>query len=172
MKKIITAVATIAMVLSMGTVSAFAATESVPGSKEIDVKAKYTGSTTAPEVYSVDLSWGSMEFTYKADGKKTWNPTDHKYTTSITDSWVASGNDITVTNHSNTGITADFAFNAEEAYKTVTGNFDKSTISLATAEGTTSDKAPKGSVALNLGGTLKETVADFTTVGKVTVTLK
>ena len=78
-------------------------------------------------------------------------------------------NYITVTNHSNVGVKAAFAYT--KAVETVTGTFSGGgSLSLATAVGTTRDAAPSGSVALTLGGTLTAETAGK--VGTVTVTIE
>ena len=110
MKKFVFILLTLALVLVMST-TAFAETiENNPGSQDIDVSAKYVDSVSAPTKYSVDVTWGAMEFTYTVSGTKTWDPETHTYTTSTQPTWTASGNTITVTNHSNTDITASFTF--------------------------------------------------------------
>ena len=105
MKKTISVLLALVLILAMST-TAFAATiESSPGSQDIDVNAKYVDGVSAPTKYSVDVSWGAMEFTYTVSGTKTWDPETHTYTASTQPAWTASGNTITVTNHSNTDIT-------------------------------------------------------------------
>jgi hypothetical protein len=68
------------------------------------------------KIVSVDVKWGSMEFTYD---KGTWDPATHVYTNPT---WTPSGNTITVTNHSNAKIAANFAF-AKANGINVTGEF-------------------------------------------------
>ena len=172
MKKIVTILLTLVLVLAMST-TAFAATiESNPGSQDIDVSAKYVDSVSAPTKYSVDVTWGAMEFTYTVSGTKTWDPETHTYTASTQPAWTASGNTITVTNHSNTDITASFAFSALTAYNTVTGSFSNTSITLPTAEGkAVNDAALTGETSLTLGGTLASDITVFTNVGTVIVTI-
>ena len=69
---------------------------------------------TSVEVVSVDLSWQAMEFTYTPSSKGTWNPNTHSYDGGSEASWSSTSNQITVTNHSNVGITTSFAFQSEE----------------------------------------------------------
>ncbi|MGN1306402.1 MAG: hypothetical protein ACI4V3_01885 [Faecousia sp.] len=172
MKKIISVLLVLVLVLTMST-TAFAATiDTTPGSQDIDVNAKYEDGVSAPTKYSVDVAWGAMEFTYTVSGTKTWDPATHTYTASTTPAWSGSGNTITVTNHSNTGITASFAFHALDAYNTVTGTFSAAGFQLPTAE----DKAVNaaeltGTTTLTLSGTLENTVTSLTKVGAVSVTI-
>ena len=142
------------------------------GNRTQDVKAKYSGGAAEPEVYSVDVTWGAMEFTYTVSGTKTWDPETHTYTASTQPAWTASGNTITVTNHSNTDITASFAFSALTAYNTVTGSFSSTSLMLPTAEGkAVNDAVLTGKTSLTLGGTLASDITVFTNVGTVIVTI-
>ena len=172
MKKFVSIFLTLALFLAMNT-TAFAATiESSPDSQDIDVNAKYVGGVSVPTRYSVDLTWGAMEFTYTVSGTKTWDPESHTYTTSTQPAWTASGNTITVTNHSNTDITASFAFSALTAYNTVTGSFSSASLTLPTAEGkAVNDAVLTGQTSFTLGGTLASDITDFTNVGTVIVTI-
>ena len=172
MKKFVSIFLTLALFLAMNT-TAFAATiESSPDSQDIDVNAKYVGGVSVPTRYSVDLTWGAMEFTYTVSGTKTWDPETHTYTTSTQPVWTASGNTITVTNHSNTDITASFAFSALTAYNTVTGSFSSASLTLPTAEGkAVNDAVLTGQTSFTLGGTLASDITDFTNVGTVIVTI-
>ena len=172
MKKLLTAVLTFALALSL-CVPAFAAESTVTedgGNQSIDVNAKYVDSVDTTTVYNVDVSWGAMEFTYTVSGTKTWNPETHTYEVSTSGAWTASGNEITVTNHSNTGIKADFTYAEATGFDTVTGSFTQNSFTLPSAEGKAiSDAALIGKTALTLGGTLSSDKTPLTRVGKVTV---
>ena len=172
MKKTISFLLALVLVLTMST-TAFAATiESSPDSQDIDVNAKYVGGVSVPTRYSVDVTWGAMEFTYTVSGTKTWDPETHTYTASTQSAWTAGGNTITVTNHSNTDITASFAFSALTAYDTVTGSFSSTSLMLPTAEGkAVNDPVLIGKTSLTLGGTLASDITAFTNVGTVIVTI-
>jgi len=161
------------LVLAMS-VNAFAAELDAQGeSQDIDVKASYTTSATTPTVYSVDITWGAMEFTYSVGGTKDWNPADHSYSDNTTATWTASGNTVTVTNHSNDEVTASFAFAAKAGFETVTGSFDKASATLPSAEGKAVDATELAATAtLTLAGTLAAETAANTTVGTITVTIQ
>ena len=89
MKKFVSILLALVLILAMST-TAFAATiESSPGSQDIDVNAKYVDGVSAPTKCSVDVSWGSMEFTYTVSGTKTWDPETHTYTASTQPTWMA-----------------------------------------------------------------------------------
>lgn len=160
----------LALTLSMST-TAFAGTiGSDSGTQTIDVKAQYSNKVETPIVYDVDIEWGSMNFTYTVSGKKTWNSNTHQYTSTTSDGWIANGNVITVTNHSNTGIKTNFTYTKGDNYESVSGSFSKSSFTLPTAENKTTDNPQlTETTALTLGGTLEETVTNLTKVGTITV---
>lgn len=167
---VFTAVALAAMLPLTVYAEPFSITD-VPGQKKIDVSAKYEDSSTVPTVYKVDIEWGSMEFTYQESGTNEWDPSTHQYTLSSAGSWSAAGNTLTVTNHSNAGVTADLSFASAPDYN-LTGVFDNSTISLPTAVNTAVEEAPAETVTLTLTGSLPASVTDFSTVGQITVSLE
>lgn len=172
MKKFFSALLALMMVLVMG-IHAYAATiGSSGGTQSIDVKAKYVDSTSSNTKYSIDVSWGTMEFTYTASGTQVWNPATHQYTSSVSGAWEGSNNQVTLTNHSNTNITASFTFTPESGYTGLTGTFSQKSFGLPSAVGKAID-APelKGTTALTLSGTLASTVTSMTKVGTITVTI-
>jgi len=140
------------------------------GSQTIDVSAQYTTNATTPTVYSVDLAWDAMSFTYTAAGTKEWNPSTHSYTDNTTASW-SGGKTITVTNHSNAAVTAGFAYTASDGFAAAAGSFTASTLSLATAVDTTVAGAPKSTTTFSLSGTLPNTQPTSGKIGTITVTL-
>lgn len=167
------AVAVLALML-MATQVVPASAETVSdktGSKSIDVKAKYAGGITTPEVYSVDVTWGKMEFTYSASGTRDWDPATHKYTDNTSASWTADGNDVTVVNHSNKDVTVNFAYAAAEGYDGVIGEFSVASDTLDAGAVGNVDGADSVSTRLTLSGTLASTVTEFTKVGSITVSL-
>lgn len=171
MKKIITAILTLTMAAAMST-TAFAETMG-SGSKDIEVKAKYTNSMVAPKTYSVDVTWGKMEFTYTVGGTADWDPKTHDYVANTSAQWTKEGNEITVTNHSNIGIQAEFAFTADKNQSGITGSFSNETLTLPTAAGRSNinDPALTDTTAFTLDGVLDSTSEDFRTVGHITVTI-
>ena len=171
MKKILSLILALVMIMSLS-VTAFAAEDKNNGEGEaakIEISAIYKEGTAADEVVSVDISWGAMTFEYTdgADGK--WNPATHTYGEKGNGTWKAEDNAITVTNHSNTGIKATFTYT--KAVETITGTFSNNgVLELATAENTTYEAAPSGSVTLTLGGTMTaEDAADK--VGTVVINI-
>ena len=165
MKKIFALILTFALALTAASVPAFAAdTIGKGGSAVKDVKATYSAGDSAAIVYSVDITWGEMSFTYN-DG--AWDPDTHKYDAR----WSPKGNTVTVTNHSNTAVTAKLSYTAADNYTDIAGKFEKGELNLATAVGTDISNAPHDSDTLTVSGALSsETLAD-TVIGTVTVTL-
>lgn len=165
MKKIFALILTFTLALTAASVPAFAAdTIGKGGSAVKDVKATYSAGDSAAIVYSVDITWGEMSFTYN-DG--AWDPDTHKYDAS----WSPKGNTVTVTNHSNTAVTAKLSYTAADNYTDIAGKFEKGELNLATAVGTDISNAPHDSDTLTVSGALSsETLAD-TVIGTVTVTL-
>ena len=176
MKKALTLILAAIMALTFVTA---ASAETINGGTSADVKASYTDSSTTPEKVCVDISWGEMSFTYTVSGEKTWDAEEHQYTDTTTAAWTASGNDITVTNHSNKAVTATFAYESDADYTTISGNFsdeenvslDNNQVVLASAENTAYEQAPSTTVYLTLDGALTETTTASTKIGTVTVAI-
>ncbi len=164
---------TLALMLAASLTVSAATTETVSGrnSKTIDVKAKYTGGTTTATVYSVDVTWGEMEFTYSVSGTREWNPATHEYTDNASAGWTESGNEVTVVNHSNADVTVDFAYAPAAGYDDLVGSFTVSTATLRAGVEGNAAAADKVSTLLTLSGDLASTAAAFTKVGSVTVSL-
>ena len=171
-------VLTLAMVFSLAPLSAYATdtiTE-VGRSANHDVTATYVAGSSGGAggtVYSVDIAWGDMEFTYTA-AAGVWDPGTHTITGADGGTWSATntgGNQIKVTNHSNTAVTATFSYAAASGYEGISGSFDKTSLDLATAVGTEVSNAPSDSAALSLSGALDSATAANTKIGTITVTL-
>lgn len=173
MKKIISLILAMVMVLSLSVTVFAAELDNDTKQEEIDVSAKYVDGVSGGTVYSVDLNWGAMEFTYTVSGSSVWNPDTHTYDTTTSDTWTASGNEITITNHSNAAIKATFAFSALDAYKDVTGSFSAAELNLPSAEGKATDAAElTATTALTLAGELPSTATTMTKIGAITVVIQ
>lgn len=176
MKKALAILLTLALMCAGLTVfaeSSGSATVSSPGeTAEIDVQGKYAASAPPATVYHVEVSWGSMEFTYNAATQGSWNPSTHSYGEGSEASWTCDtdANVITVKNHSNAGITASFDFEAVEDFN-VEGVFSDDSLTLDTAEGKDLGDTPTGTTALTISGGLDSGVTVFTKIGTVTVTI-
>ncbi|MBQ8862295.1 MAG: hypothetical protein IJ021_06105 [Clostridia bacterium] len=119
------------------------------------------------DVYSVEITWGSMEFTYTPK----WNPDTHTYVHSDSGWSCEDGaNKITVANHSSAPIKVDLEYTAYE--DAVTGSLElengaNQTLSAATAI----SGAPSITATLNISGALPSTVTERKAIGTVTVTI-
>lgn len=177
MKKKTALVLTLAMVFSLAPLSAYADTITAGGgTASHDVKATYRANSSGGAggtVYSVDITWGDMAFTYTAEAG-IWDPATHKTTDAEGGVWTVDkdgGNTITVTNHSNTGVTAAFSYAAADGFGDISGSFDNASLTLESAVGTAVEAAPKATASLSLNGALGSTTADNTKIGTITVTL-
>ena len=178
MKKKTALVLTLAMVFSLAPLSAYADTISAAGgTASHDVTATYRADSSGGAggtVYSVDITWGDMAFTYTAEAG-IWDPATHKTTDAEGGVWTVDnkdgGNTITVTNHSNTGVTAAFSYAPASGFEGISGSFDNASLALETAVGTEVANAPKGTAALTLTGALGSDTAANATIGTITVTL-
>lgn len=177
MKKKTALVLTLAMVFSLAPLSAYADTiGTAGGTASHDVKATYRADSSGGaggKVYSVDITWGDMAFTYTAEAG-IWDPKTHTTTSSTGGVWTVNNTDgdkITVTNHSNTGVTAAFSYAAADGFTGINGTFDNASLNLESAVGTTVEAAPKATTSLSLDGALGSTTADNTKIGTITVTL-
>ena len=168
MKKLLTGILSLALAASMS-IPAFAAETSTGGDTNIPVTGQYQAGAVSADVISVDLAWDAMDFTYTAPSKGTWNPKTHKYEKASAGGWAATTGTnpkITVTNHSNTGITAGFAFNG--TVEGLNGSFTKNTLVLSSAECTAVTSAPQGETAFSVSGSAIDASKDL---GTITVTV-
>ncbi len=177
MKKKLALVLTLAMVFSLAPLSAYADTiTGLGGTATHDVTATYVAGSSGGAggtVYSVDIVWGDMAFTYTEEAG-VWNPATHETTGAGGGIWKATttdGNKIKVTNHSNAAVTATFSYAADAGYGDISGKFDNTSLTLQSAVGTQVSSAPSGSAELTLEGALASTVTTSTKIGTITVTL-
>ena len=172
-------VVALALVLTMSmTATAFAGEQKVTSlsyNKDIDVTGTYSGTDISGDVYSVDISWDAMDFTYTVVNGTKWNPSTHNYDSGAKPGWTASGNTITTVNHSNVPVDVALTFtkNTElnAAGDTFEGSFDTASHNLATAEGTIYDEAPRGTSLLTLKGALDASHTTSVKLGTITVAL-
>lgn len=172
MKKMISLLLALLMVTSLS-VSAFAA-EGVGngGSDSADVKGTYKG-TAASTVYSVDISWNGLEFTYNGEYEGEWNPNTHSYDNGTKGGWAEGTGTITITNHSNTGITAVPSYKAASGFEDAGMTFSTTSLTVATADngvGTAAGSAVTGTITVTPTGTLPEGTTGAV-IGKITITI-
>ena len=171
MKKLLASAFAFALVMSMSA-AAFAVEARFDEDMSIPVSGTYQEGASAAEVVYVDVTWDDMDFTYTAPSKGDWNPKTHAYEDGDEGGWAATdGADpkITVTNHSNTGVKASFAFNS--TVSGLTGAFtglSDDTMTLPSAEGTDLEDAPTGETAFCVSGA---GIEQNETLGTITVTV-
>ena len=171
MKKITTLLAAAALTCTMGT-TAFAADQDGvnTGSYSADVKGTYQAGSSGA-VYSVDIAWTDMSFTYTGAGEGTWDPETHQYSGGSSEgAWTASNDSITVTNHSNAAVKATASYQAETGYESTTMTFGNNGATVATAVGTEVASAPSATITVTPGGTLAES-ANGGKIGTITVSI-
>ena len=176
-KKALTLCVATILGLSSGTVAMAATINSAGGRDSHAVYGTYQPEGEAATVYSVDVSWGSMEFTY-TDGavSKIWNPSTHQYTESVGEgSWSNQdgANKVTVTNRSNKALTATVEAATSGSYTGITAKVNNASLSLADASigasTTVAGTASTASTTISLSGALTDKTANKATIGSVTV---
>ena len=140
------------------------------GSYSAEVKGTYQPGGSGAVVYSVDIAWTDMNFTYTGAGEGTWNPETHQYSGSSEGAWTASDDSITVTNHSNAAVKATAKFEADSGYESTTMTFGNNGATVATAVGTEVASAPSATITVAPGGTLAES-ANGGKIGTITVSI-
>ena len=169
MKKITTLLAAAALTCAMGT-TAFAEDGVSTGSYSADVKGTYQAGSSGA-VYSVDIAWTDMSFTYTGAGEGTWDPETHQYSGGSSEgAWTASNDSITVTNHSNAAVKATASYQPETGYDSTTMTFGNNGATVATAVGTEVASAPSATITVTPGGTLAES-ANGGKIGTITVSI-
>ena len=201
MKKKIVAMMLVGVMVVMNNAVAFGVTtpETVSGdntdfSNNTSKKNVMVKNTNSKTVYSIEIKWGDMNFS--AD-PGDWDPSSHKYGwdgvtvggDSMTwnpeiDSGADQSNKIVVTNHSNTAVSAAFAFNnttqadgttinGSDVGTTFNGSFNpEGNMSLATGEGRIPTSADSNSKTLFLtSGRPDKKLTSYTAIGHVTVTI-
>ena len=135
-----------------------------------NVTGHYVSGGESSVVYSVDISWDPLDFTYTDAFKGNWNPTTHEYEGGTEASWTPGNATITVTNHSNAAITATPSYQPESESASMT--FDKDSFEVASADNATESGAGTpvtGTLEVTPSGSLPEG-ADGT-IGTITITI-
>ena len=140
------------------------------GSYSAEVKGTYQAGGSGAVVYSVDIAWTDMNFTYTGAGEGTWNPETHQYEGGTEASWTDSNASVTVINHSNAAVTVTASFEALPGYETTSMTFGNNGATVATAEGTEFAKAPSATITITPTGSLAQT-ANGGKIGTITVSI-
>ena len=156
MKKLIATALALTMVLSLSTTALAAGNVDGAGvgpQDPIDVTAKYNDGVTEPAVYSVDLAWEDMTFTYNESGTRTFTAA------------------VTATNHSNAQVTVKFDYTPQGATG-VNASMSKDSFKLAAGVENKPNEAATDSSILTITGTPNNSVtAEGVTIGTITVTI-
>lgn len=177
MKKLIATALALTMTLSLSTTAL--ADGNVYGAglgsqEPIDVTVKYNDSATDPIVYSVDLTWEDMTFTYNESGTRTWNPDTHTYTDPTSAGWDKVTAKITATNHSNAQVMVSFTY-TPQGDTGVTASMSLRNFILAAGKEDRPDDADTHSAVLTIDGSSKpnsSVTAEGVTIGTITVTIE
>ncbi|MBO7302832.1 MAG: hypothetical protein J6U68_01460, partial [Clostridia bacterium] len=75
-----------------------------------DLEFYYSGNTSTEPVYSVDVTWDDISFTYTG-GSAKWNPASHAYDNVTSDAkWSDASGSVLVKNHSNASVDVEITF--------------------------------------------------------------
>lgn len=163
------AMASAMLTLTMATgVTAFADITVSGGQSQGAVKVKTTGSTANPRSYNVSVDWDSLEFEYNF-GTRTWDPAKHDYKVDPQSGWTKSTADITVTNHSNVGVTVSVTYSAAGQNYGISGSITGGRGTLESAEGKTPEQADSLTARLTLDTAPTTSITQSTQIGTVTV---
>ena len=175
MKKLFATALALAMVLSLSTTALAAGNVNGAGvgsQDPIDVTAKYNDDATEPTVYSVDLKWDDMTFTYNEFGTRTWDPDTHTYTDTTSAGWDKVTAAVTATNHSNAEVKVSFTY-TPQGDTGVTASMSKDSFNLAAGVENKPNEAATDSSILTITGTPNNSVtAEGVTIGTITVTIE
>lgn len=176
MKKLIATALALTMTLSLSTTALAGGNVNGAGlgSQDINVTAKYNDGVTEPTVYSVDLTWEDMTFTYNKSGTRIWDPDTHTYTDTTSDGWDKDTAAVTATNHSNTKVTVSFTY-TPQGNTGVNASMSKPSFILAAGVENYPDDAATNSSLLTINGNSKpngSVTAEGVTIGTITVTIE
>ena len=177
MKKLIATALALTMTLSLSTTALAGGNVDGAGlgsQDPIDVTAKYNDSAADPIVYSVDLTWEDMTFTYNESGTRTWDPDTHTYTDTTSAGWDKVTAEVTATNHSNANVTVTFDY-TPQGDTGVTAYMSKQSFILYAGVENYPDDASTNSAVLTIDGNSKpnnSVTAEGVTIGTITVTIE
>ena len=168
MKKLISLILALALVMSMSAV-VFAEDQANVGVGDYtaDVTGTYVAGTTGGTIFSVDIAWAGMSFTYHAEQQPVWNVETHTYSEVVAAYWEGEGT-ITVTNHSNAKISATPTYTKNTGFESANMTFSTGKLNLASAADT--NAAVVGTITVTPSGSLPANTED-TTIGTITVTI-
>lgn len=160
-------------VFSMSVTVSSSAVTSADGPQSADVSVRYI-SGKVKTVYSVNIEWTDMTFTYYAGEGMIWDSEKHEYSP-MEQGWSNGGKaTITVTNESNCAVDVNVDYAPNKSDIVVEGSVKGGSFSLPSAVGkTVGDESLSASAELTLSDnlpTVSKTVNDIN-AGTVTVTV-
>lgn len=137
-----------------------------------DVYANFTALESGTGKYSVDITWGSLQYSY--DGAGTWSDSNHEFYGFTEGHWTCGdgANKITFKNHSNkkVEVTYEFTRNTDFVTGPVTGMFNETGVCILGSSALGNTDIEKFATLI-ISGT-PETVKSISgKIGSVTVTL-
>lgn len=173
MKKTVSMLLVLTLVMSLS-VAVFAAdtVKENGGTATTNVTGTYKGKNESP-VYSVDITWEDMSFTYNPAYKGEWDPSEHTYSNSSEAGWTGEGT-ITITNHSNADITAVPSYKAAAGFEDASMNFNTNSLKVTSADNKQGEngagKAVTGTITVIPTGELPEDTSNAI-IGTITITI-
>lgn len=168
MKRIASLCLVLALLMGLS-ITAFAADESGVGVGNYNTSvtgSTVNGSTDSATVFSVDITWTGMDFTYHGAQAPVWDAENHTYTEGAKAHWEGNGA-IKVTNDSNTGITATPSYTATVGYEDADMVFNTDKLCVGTAE---YGQQTEGSISVAPTGSLPNDTQDKV-IGTITITI-
>lgn len=142
------------------------------GSVEIPVYIQTTSDDKTTHVYAVSYDVTELSFTYNGSSSTIWNPETLKYETSTSGTWATASQDITVTNYSDLAIKVTPS-NTTPIDSGVTVTLG-SALELASAfdgDAAAAGTAKSGTINVSVSGTPSASYTNKTELTKVTLTI-
>ena len=170
MKRIIPFVLVVVLLLSMSVSSAAAETTEVG---KTPVKAVYVDAPETPQIISVDIVWGGMEFTYQGGSESVWDPKTHSYKATGA-GWAKSDAYISLTNHSNVLLKAGIDYTPNGNYGDISLEFTDRYPFVGSAETVKDGQGQACTVVVRAipTGTPESLPTTSTAVGEIKVTVQ
>lgn len=128
------------------------------------VSGTYIPGSESATVYSVDITWGNLDFTYHGSSKGTWNPETHSYDGAIEAGWDVNTAQISVSNSSNAAVTANASYEAKPGFESADAAFTPASLSLGSADNGKGENgtglAETGTIDITMTGSLPETATE------------
>lgn len=173
MKKAVSILLAAALILCMGVPVYAESITADQGSASSPVTGTYVPGTAGGTVFSVEITWSDLSFTYNGESKQVWDPDTLEYTGEARSAgWAESNAAITVKNRSNTIITATPSYEKAAGFDAGM-EFAVKELYVLSAEPTgevTKGDEKSGTISVKPTGTLPENTQN-TTIGTITVTI-